>query len=51
MLFRLSNVPVSFQGYNNRIFAEKIDIFVIVYLDNIFIYMKDLSQANINNIW
>ena len=41
MPFRLSNVPASFQGYINKILAEKLDIFVIVYLDDIFIYIKD----------
>ena len=41
MTFRLSNAPASFQNYNNKILIEKLDIFVIVYLDNIFIYTKD----------
>ena len=38
MLFRLSNAPVSFQGYINKILAEKLDVFIIVYLDDILIY-------------
>ena len=41
--FGLSNIPVSFQGYINKILVEKLDIFVMVYLDDIFIYIKDLS--------
>ena len=41
MPFGLSNAPASFQGYINKILAEKLDIFVIVYLDNILIYTKD----------
>ena len=41
MPFGLSNAPASFQGYINKILAEKLDIFVIVYLDDIFIYTKD----------
>ena len=41
MLFDLSNAPATFQGYVNKILAEKLDIFVIVYLDNILIYTKD----------
>ena len=41
MLFELSNVPASFQGYINKILAKKLDIFVIVYLDDILIYTKD----------
>ena len=41
MPFGLSNAPASFQGYINKILAEKLDIFVIIYLDDIFIYTED----------
>ena len=41
MPFGLSNAPASFQGYINKILAKKLDIFVILYLDDIFIYTKD----------
>ena len=41
MLFGLSNSPATFQGYVNKILAKKLDIFVIVYLDDILIYNKD----------
>ena len=37
MLFELSNTPSSFQGYINKILAKKLDVFVIVYLDDILI--------------
>ena len=47
MPFRLSNAPASFQGYINKILAEKFDIFVIVYLDDIFIYTKDQGQGHV----
>ena len=50
MPFGLSNAPASFQGYINKILAEKLDIFVIVYLDDILIYTKDLGQAHINAV-
>ena len=42
-LFGFSNTLVIFQGYVNKILAEKLDIFVIVYLDDILIYIKDPS--------
>ena len=48
--FGLSNVPASFQGYINKILAKKLNIFVIVYLDDIFIYTKDLSQGHIKAV-
>ena len=47
MPFGLSNIPASFQGYINKILVEKLDIFVIVYLDDILIYIKDLGQDHV----
>ena len=41
MPFGLSNAPAIFHKYANKILAEKLDIFVIVYLDNILIYNKN----------
>ena len=38
MPFGLSYVPASFQRYINKILSEKLDIFDIMYLDNILIY-------------
>ncbi len=43
MPFGLSNVPASFQGYINKILTKKLDIFIVVYLDDILIYIKDSS--------
>ena len=45
--FGLSNAPASFQGYINKILAEKLDIFVIVYLNDIFIYTEDQGQDHV----
>ena len=35
MLFDISNTPATFQRYINKILAEKLDIFDIVYLDDL----------------
>ncbi len=43
MLFSLSNALACCQGYINKIFAEKLNIFVMVYLDDILVYTKDLG--------
>ena len=49
--FGLSNAPASFQGYVNKILAEKLDIFIIVYLDNILIYTKNAGQGHMEAVW
>ena len=41
MPYRLSNALASFQGYINKILAKKLDIFIIVYLNDILIYTED----------
>ena len=51
MPFELSNTPASFQGYINKILVKKLDVFVIVYLDDIFIYTKDQDQGHVEVVW
>ncbi len=50
MPFGLSYAPTSFQGYINNILAEKLDIFVIVYLDDILVYTKDTGRPHVNAV-
>ena len=50
MPFGLSNAPASFQGYINKILAEKLDIFVIVYLDDILIYTEDPGKGHVEAV-
>ena len=47
MPFSLTNAPASFQEYINKIFLEKLDIFVIIYLDDILIYTDDDGDSHI----
>ena len=47
MPFGLSNISANFQKYINEILAEKLDVFVIIYLDDILIYTKDPGQLHI----
>ena len=44
MPFSLINAPVSFQSYIHEVLYEYLDIFVIVFLDNILIYSMEESQ-------
>lgn len=46
----LYNAPASFQEYINKILAKKLDIFIMVYLDNILVYIKDLNQSHIDAV-
>ena len=39
----LFNAPASFESYVNKIIAQKLDVFVILYLDDILIYTKNAS--------
>ncbi len=50
MPFVLSNAPASFQSYINKILAEKLDIFVVVYLDDILNYTKDPGQPHVKAV-
>ena len=51
MPFGLTNVPASFQGYINKILAKKLDIFVIMYLDDILIYTDDHRDGHVTTVW
>ena len=48
--FGLSNAPASFQGYINKILVEKLDIFIIIYLDDILIYTKDQRRGHVKAV-
>ena len=47
MPFGLSNTWVTIQEYVNKILVEKLDIFVIIYLDDILIYTKNPGQPHV----
>ena len=50
MSFGPTNALSSFQGYINKIRDEKLEIFVIVYLDNILIYTDDDKDSHVKTI-
>ena len=50
MSFGLTNAPASFQRYINKILAKKLDIFVIVYLDDILIYIDNDGNSHVTAV-
>jgi len=44
MPFGLTNAPAAFQHFVNTIFADMLDVCVIVYLDDILIYSEDVES-------
>ena len=51
MPFGLTNAPAIFQGYISKIFAKKLDVIVIIYLDNIFIYTKNKRESYVQAVY
>ncbi len=50
MPFGLTNAPVTFQDYINKILAKKLDVIVIIYLDNILIYTKSKGKKYVEAV-
>ncbi len=45
MFFRLTNIPATFQEYINKILVKKLNIFLIIYIDDIIVYIKNKVQS------
>ncbi len=50
MPFGLSNTLTCFPGYINKILAEKLDIFIVIYLNDILIYTENPGQRHIEAV-
>jgi len=44
MSFDLTNVFTAFQQFINDIFSDLLDVYVMIYLDNILIYSNNMSK-------
>ena len=51
LLFDFTNALASFQVYINRILTKKLNVCVIVYLNDIIVYSKTLEQHDKNVCW
>jgi hypothetical protein len=40
----LSNAPAAFQRFLNTLFADLLDVYVVVYLDDILVYSNDMAN-------
>ncbi len=50
MTFGLTNILVTFQEYINKILVKKLDIFVIIYLNDIFIYTENEEESHVKAV-
>jgi len=44
MPFSLTNAPAAFQQFMNDIFSDLLDVYVMIYLNNILIYSNNMSE-------
>ena len=44
MPFGLSNTPSAFQRLMNKVFADLLDVCVVIYLDDILIYSDNIED-------
>lgn len=50
MPFGMTNSPVTFQLFMNNVFRDMVDIFIIVYLDDILIF-SDNKEDHMEHVW
>ena len=44
MPFSLTNGSMAFQQFMNNIFSDFLDVCIVIYLDNILIYLNNISK-------
>ena len=51
IFFGLTNVLTTFQDYINKILTKKLDVYMIMHLDDIFIYSKNKREEYVKVVW
>ena len=51
MPFRLTNAPVTFQKHINNVLRANLDIFVLVYMDDIIIFSLTIEEHRVHVKW
>lgn len=51
MFFDFFNTLAIFPRYINQIYIKKLNIFIIMYLNSILIYTKDLGQPHVKAVY
>ena len=44
MPFGLTNAPAAFQRFVNLVFTDMLDVCIVVYLDNILVYLDNMED-------
>ena len=44
MPFGLTNAPTAFQWFMNNIFSDLLNVYIVIYLDDILIYLNNMSK-------
>lgn len=51
MFFGFSDAPANFQKYINKILAKRLNVFIIIYLNDILVYTKNSGQPHIKMVY
>ena len=51
MFFGLINILAIFQDYVNKILVKKLNIFIIIYLNNILIHISNEKKGYVKAVW
>ena len=48
MIFGMTNAPETFQQTVNNLFNQHLDLNIVVYMDNVLIFLKTKAELNLH---